>query len=52
MRKIDSGAIRLPDFRMDEDSHKSANLVHIQDLAALIDVRRAAAAGDFQKLWG
>ena len=52
MRKIDAGAIRLPYFRLDEDSQKSAKLVHIHDLAALIDARRAAAAEDFQKLWG
>ncbi|WP_084152454.1 pyocin activator PrtN family protein [Burkholderia sp. A1] len=42
MRKIGSGEIRLPVVRM-EASQKGAKGVHVEDLAAYIDNRRAAA---------
>lgn len=41
-RKIREGAILLPVIEMD-DSRKSARGVHLQDLAAYIDARRAEA---------
>lgn len=42
LRKIGGGEIRLPVVRM-ERSQKGAKGVHVEDLAAYIDERRAAA---------
>lgn len=50
VKKIERGEVRLPWFRLD-DSQKSRRIVHVHDLAALIDQRRAGAAEDFEKLW-
>jgi hypothetical protein len=49
-RKIASGDIPLPLVRMDADSKKSAQGVHLQDLAAYIDGRRAAAVKERDQL--
>lgn len=48
--KIDSGAIRLPWFRM-EESQKAAKQIYVMDLAKLIETRRAAAVEEFERLW-
>ena len=42
-RKIDEGSIPIPYFRLDT-SQKAERLVHIEDIAELIDARRQAAS--------
>ena len=42
LRKVSSGEIRLPIMRMYQ-SQKAAKVVHLNDLAAYIDERRAEA---------
>lgn len=49
LRKISAGEIRLPLVRM-EASQKCAKGVHVEDLAAYIDARRAAALKECQQL--
>ncbi|WP_175920732.1 pyocin activator PrtN family protein [Burkholderia pyrrocinia] len=49
VRKISAGDIRLPLLRM-ERSKKCAKGVHLEDLAAYIDERRAAAVKECQQL--
>jgi hypothetical protein len=49
LRKISSGEIRLPLVRM-ETSQKGAKGVHVEDLAAYIDARRAAAVKECAQL--
>ncbi|MCO1435407.1 pyocin activator PrtN family protein [Burkholderia multivorans] len=51
LRKIGSGEIRLPVVRM-EKSQKGAKGVHVEDLAAYIDARRAAAVKECDQLCG
>jgi hypothetical protein len=51
LRKISAGEIRLPVIRM-ESSQKGAKGVHIEDLAAYIDARRAAAVKEMEQLCG
>jgi hypothetical protein len=46
------GGIRLPVIRMEERSQKGARGVHVEDLAALIDQRRAAAVKEMRQLHG
>lgn len=51
LRKISLGEIRLPVVRI-EGSNKSAKGVHVNDLAAYIDARRAAAQKECEQLCG
>ncbi|MFV8529545.1 pyocin activator PrtN family protein [Ralstonia pseudosolanacearum] len=51
LRKITAGEIRLPLVRM-ETSQKGARGVHVEDLAAYIDARRAAAVKECAQLCG
>ncbi|WP_053292746.1 pyocin activator PrtN family protein [Burkholderia pseudomallei] len=51
VRKVSAGEIALPLLRM-EGSKKSAKGVHVEDLAAYIDERRAAAVKECQQLCG
>ncbi|MBU9388981.1 pyocin activator PrtN family protein [Burkholderia multivorans] len=51
LRKISAGEIRLPIVRM-EKSQKGAKGVHVEDLAAYIDARRAAAVKECEQLCG
>lgn len=49
LRRVSAGEIKLPVVRMDA-SQKSAKGVHLQDLAAYLDERRAAAQKEMQQL--
>jgi hypothetical protein len=49
LRKTGLGEIRLPVVRI-EGSNKSAKGVHVNDLAAYIDARRAAAVKECAQL--
>lgn len=49
LRKADDGKILLPVVRM-EKSQKSAKGVHVTDLAEYIDVQRANARRDMEKM--
>ncbi|RQQ05440.1 Pyocin activator protein PrtN [Burkholderia stagnalis] len=49
VRKVSAGEIALPLLRM-EGSKKSAKGVHVEDLAAYIDERRAAAVKECRQL--
>ncbi|WP_293795049.1 pyocin activator PrtN family protein [uncultured Bosea sp.] len=51
LRKVGAGEIELPITRI-EHSQKSARGVHLQDLAAYIDKRRAAAVREMKALTG
>jgi predicted DNA-binding transcriptional regulator AlpA len=51
-RKIAAGNIALPLIRMEAGSQKTAQGVHLQDLANYIDARRAAAVKECQQLNG
>ncbi|MFM0224845.1 pyocin activator PrtN family protein [Paraburkholderia dipogonis] len=51
LRKIAAGEIKLPLVRM-EVSQKGARGVHVADLAAYIDARRAEAVNECEKLCG
>ncbi len=51
LRKVDAGEIRIPVVRI-EQSQKAARGVHISDLAAWIDARRAAALREMEALHG
>jgi hypothetical protein len=51
IRKADAGEINLPLVRI-EGSTKSARGVHLLDLAAYIDARRAEAATELMKVRG
>ena len=52
IRKIALGQINLPMVRIEVGSQKSARGIHLQDLAAYIDVRRTAAQKEANKLSG
>jgi hypothetical protein len=49
VRKVSAGEIRIPLVRM-EASQKAAKGVHLADLAAYLDERRAAAVKECQQL--
>ncbi|RFB80438.1 pyocin activator PrtN family protein [Methylovirgula sp. 4M-Z18] len=49
LRKVMSGEISLPIVRI-ETSQKSARGIHLQDLAAWLDVRHAAALKECDQL--
>lgn len=49
LRKIGDGSINLPLIRM-EESQKGARGVHVSDLAAYIDRKRAAALKEAKSL--
>jgi hypothetical protein len=49
-RKIAAGDIPLPLVRMESDNVKAAQGIHISDLAAYIDERRAAAVKERDQL--
>jgi hypothetical protein len=52
LRKIGNGEIQLPLIRMEAGSQKTAKGVHVADLAAYVDERRAAAVRECQQLGG
>jgi hypothetical protein len=49
-RKIAAGEIKIPLVRMEAGNVKAAQGVHIGDLAAYIDERRAAAVKECEQL--
>lgn len=49
-RKVSAGEIAIPLVRMEANSQKAAKGVHLSDLAAWIDARRAAAIKECQQL--
>lgn len=49
VRKVNAGEIAIPMIRM-EDSQKAAKGVHVQDLAAYLDARRAEARKECEQL--
>ncbi|PYF04976.1 pyocin activator protein PrtN [Rhodopseudomonas faecalis] len=49
VRKMCRGEIKLPLMRI-EGSQKAARGVHLQDLAAYLDARRAAAAKELEQM--
>ncbi len=49
-RKVSAGEIKLPLVRMEAGSQKAAKGVHLADLAAYIDERRAAAVKECRQL--
>ncbi|MDR3448191.1 MAG: pyocin activator PrtN family protein [Alphaproteobacteria bacterium] len=51
LRKVSAGEISLPLIRMG-DSQRSAKGVHVDDLAAFIDARRADAIKENRSLCG
>ncbi|WP_042264719.1 pyocin activator PrtN family protein [Paraburkholderia heleia] len=51
-RKIATGEIGLPLIRMETDNKKTAQGVHLQDLAEYIDSRRAVAVKERDQLCG
>lgn len=51
-RKIAAGDIPLPLVRMEPDNKKAAQGIHLSDLAAYIDARRAAAVKERDQLCG
>ncbi|MCG5237111.1 pyocin activator PrtN family protein [Xanthobacter oligotrophicus] len=51
-RKATAGEIDIPIVRIDGGSQKAARGVHISDLAAWIDARRAAAQKECDQLHG
>ena len=51
LRKVDAGEIAIPVLRI-EQSQKSAKGVHVSDLAAWIDSRRAVAQQECRALSG
>lgn len=51
-RKISSGEISLPLVRMEADNKKSAQGVHLQDLAEYINARRSVAVKERDQLCG
>jgi hypothetical protein len=50
VRKVSAGEIAIPLVRMEAASQKAAKGVHLTDLAAWIDARRAAAIKECQQL--
>jgi hypothetical protein len=50
VRKVTAGEIPIPLVRMEAASQKAAKGVHLTDLAAWIDARRAAAVKECQQL--
>lgn len=50
IRKASVGDIKLPLVRVDAGSKKGARGVHLQDLAAFIDARRAEAEKELKQL--
>jgi hypothetical protein len=50
VRKVSAGEIAIPLVRMEASSQKAAKGVHLSDLAAWIDERRAAAVKECQQL--
>lgn len=51
IRKVSAGIIALPLVRM-EASQKCAKGVHLNDLAAYLDERRASALKEYEQLQG
>ena len=52
LRKVAVGDIRIPLMRIEAGSQKAAKGVHLTDLAAYLDVRRAAAVKEAQQMAG
>lgn len=49
LRKVARGDIKIPVIRM-EDSQKPTKGVHLQDMASLLDARRAAAVQELKQM--
>lgn len=49
-RKVDTGEVRLPYFRMDE-SQKATRLIMLTDLSAVVDERHEIARQAFHERW-
>lgn len=52
IRKTSTGEINLPVIRIEGSTQKSAKGIHINDLAAYIDIRREAAIKEAKQLAG
>lgn len=52
VRKVSAGDIQLPLIRIEAGSQKAAKGVHLTDLAAYLDARRAAALKESRQLAG
>lgn len=52
IRKVSVGEINIPLVRIEAGSQKSAKGVHLADLAAYLDARRAAAVKEAKQLAG
>lgn len=52
LRKTALGEIKLPVVRIDPGTQKSAKGIHLTDLAAYLDERRAAAVKEARQLAG
>lgn len=50
IRKVAVGDINIPMVRIESTTQKSAKGIHLNDLAAYIDARRAAAVKEAQQL--
>lgn len=52
LRKVATGEINIPLLRIEAGSQKAARGVHLTDLAAYLDARRAAAVKEAKQLAG
>lgn len=52
VRKVSLGEINIPLVRIEAGSQKAAKGVHVTDLAAYVDARRAAAVKEAKQLAG
>lgn len=52
LRKCSSGEIKLPVVRIDAVSQKGAKGIHLNDLAAYLDQRHAAAKKELSQMAG
>jgi len=50
LRKVAVGEIKIPLLRIESGSQKAARGVHLSDLAAYLDTRRAAAVKEAEQL--
>ena len=52
VRKVSAGEINIPLIRIEAGSQKAAKGIHLADLAAYLDIRRAAAQKEANQLAG
>lgn len=52
VRKVSAGEINIPLIRIEAGSQKAAKSIHLADLAAYLDIRRAAAQKEANQLAG